>query len=452
MGIGRSDVATASVTGGEKHLSIGRFSFPTVASEFSGRSNCIGFFRWFFAFVVIFDHLGPLAGYFDGEHFMGVEPSTEQSIGGIAVAGFFFFSGFLITKSRRSLPVGRFFWHRLLRIFPAIWLALVLVAFVIAPIGWVKDKGSISGYWSADVDSPFTYVFQNMFLMLDQRNIAGMGESLPYFEASGGGDQNGSAWTLQYEFKAYLMVGLVGLIGWALGRYVLSAIAVSIITLNALLWTGHIQPATWFGGDLAYVFGHEFLADPFNFMLLSPYAFGILLACWSDKVPITWWLALAGLVLGVASFTQGYWGSVDLGVVTIDQGYWNAFGQFGIMYVFMWSAVRLRWLFPWERKFGDLSYGTYILAWPLMQLACYYGLNDQPVLLYLAVIISTVTLYALFSWHVIEKPALSLKDWTPALPKRSEAAAASAPPPVLEPAPATDPSPSPVLATTASES
>lgn len=429
------------------------FGMGTVASEFSGRANCIGFFRWFFAFVVIFDHLGPLAGYFEGEHFLGIEPSNEQSIGGIAVAGFFFFSGFLITKSRKSLPVGRFFWHRMLRIFPAIWLALLLVAFVLAPLGWAKDKGTMAGYWTATVDSPLTYVYQNMFLMLDQRNIAGMGQSLPYFLASGGGDQNGSAWTLQYEFKAYVMVGIVGLIGWAASRYVLTAISLTIIVLNALLWTGHIQPATWFGGELATVFGHQFLNDPFNFMLLSPYAFGMLMACWSDKIPVTWWLALAGLTLGVASFTQGYWGSVDLGFVTIDRGYWNAFGQFGIMYVFMWSAVRLRWLFPWERKFGDLSYGTYILAWPLMQTACYYGLNDQPVLLYLAVIISTVTMYALFSWYVIEKPALSLKDWTPALPaflKRTEKTSATRTP---EPTPVvTDLSPSPALVTTASES
>ncbi len=440
MGIRSEGAATAQpLTRPTGHLELGRFSIGTVASEFSGRANCIGFFRWFFAFVVIFDHLGPLAGYFDGEHFLGIEPSTEQSIGGIAVAGFFFFSGFLITKSRKSLPVGRFFWHRMLRIFPAIWLALLLVAFVIAPLGWIKDKGSISGYFSADQDSPLTYVFQNMFLMLDQRNIAEMGDSLPYAVVTGGGaDQNGSAWTLQYEFKAYVMVGLVCLLGWAASRYVLTAIGITIIVLNGLLWSGHIQPATWFGGSLADIGGHAFLADPYNFMLLSPYAFGMLLACWSDKVPVTWWLALIGLVGGVYSFTHGNW---------------NAFGQFGIMYVFMWSAVRMRWLFPWERKFGDLSYGTYILAWPLMQLACYYGLNDQPVLLYLAVIISTVTMYAVFSWYVIEKPALSLKDYTPGILTKTKPAV-PAPPPVAPPV-AESPQVAdlaPVLATTASES
>ena len=173
--------------------------FPTVASEFDSRANSIGFFRWLLAFSVIFSHAGPLAGFY-GQEDLGVQISDEQSLGGVAVAGFFFFSGFLITRSRRSSGLVRYFWRRCLRIMPAFWTALLLTAFVLAPIAWVREKGSIAGFWSADVDSPFTYFFQNMFLVLDQRNIAGMGESVPYAKL-GGYDWNGSAWTLQLRVQ-----------------------------------------------------------------------------------------------------------------------------------------------------------------------------------------------------------------------------------------------------------
>ena len=65
----------------------------SVAQAFNSRSNSIGFLRWLMAFMVIFSHAGPIAGFYGGED-LGVQISKEQSIGGVAVAGFFFFSGF----------------------------------------------------------------------------------------------------------------------------------------------------------------------------------------------------------------------------------------------------------------------------------------------------------------------------------------------------------------------
>jgi peptidoglycan/LPS O-acetylase OafA/YrhL len=416
-------------------------SYPTVSSEFSSRTNCIGFFRWFFAFAVIFSHAGPVAGLYGGKD-LGTQISSEQSIGGVAVAGFFFFSGYLITRSRERTGTVRFFWHRVLRIFPAFWLALLVTAFVLAPVAWMKAHGSADGYWGADLDNPLTYFPQNMFLMLDQRNIAGMGAGLPHdqyiFEQlgfHGGGDWNGSAWTLQYEFKAYILVGLLGLVGWLLSRagwasgrrWVSSALALAVIVLNALLWSGHLSTAGWPGATL---FGHPFLADPFNLMFLAPFAFGMLFAAWSDLIPVHWVLAVLGLALA------GY---------TYAEGNWNAFGQYGLLYACMWAAVRWHRLHFWDQKFGDLSYGVYILAWPLMTFATYYGLQDRGAVVYLAVIVVAVHAYALLSWHLIEKPAMSLKDWTPAFLRRDEPAAAGPAPsdPAHPPPPPTPPRPPP---------
>ena len=89
-----------------------------------------------------------------------------------------------------------------------------------------------------------------------------------------------------------------------------------------------------------------------------------------------------------------------------------------------------------------------------MQTACYYGLNDQPVLLYLAVIVGTVTMYADVQL-VRHREAGPVPQGLHAGAPRSGVEPASATRsgcPSPEPAPVADRTPSPVLATTASES
>ena len=344
--------------------------FRTVGNAFSGRANSIGFFRWLLAFSVIFSHAGPVAGFY-GHLDLGAQISSEQSLGGVAVAGFFFFSGFLITRSRQRSGMVRYFWRRCLRIFPAFWCALLLTAFVLGPIAWVKEQGAVSGYWNAPSDSPFTYVFQNMFLVLNQRNIAEMGTSLPYAEIRGY-DWNGSAWTLQYEFKAYILVGILGIVGFAASRYLATLAALVIIVVNSLIWSGHLSIATLDNNPLSAPFGHPFLVDAMNPMLIAPFAFGMLLAIWGKYVPVSDIAAV--LLLGGAFYTY-------------DHGNWNVIGQYGFLYFLMWAAIRWTKLQHWE-KFGDFSYGVYIFAWPLMTFCCYFGLQDAGMLPYFAVIVA----------------------------------------------------------------
>jgi peptidoglycan/LPS O-acetylase OafA/YrhL len=363
----------------------------TLAEAFDPQANSIGFLRWLMAFLVIFSHAGPLAGFYGGKD-LGTTISTEQSLGGVAVAGFFFFSGYLITQSRRGRStIFRYFWRRALRIFPAFWLALLGTAFVLAPIAWIHETGSISGFWGSDVESPLTYFVHNMWLDLGQRNIAGMGDSLPLAD-HGGRDWNGSAWTLVYEFKAYIFVGLLGLFGILGHRFLATSAAVTILVVNAFTWTGI--------GNLVAI--HPALGNPFNAMFFAPFAFGMLFALWGDKIPIDDRLAAFAVLLAL---------------VTYDVGGWNVYGQYAFCYVLMWFAIRATRLNNWER-FGDLSYGVYIFAWPLMTFGAFFHLQDRGWLVYHVVIVVAVHIAAYLSWHLIELPAMSLKSWTPRLMQR----------------------------------
>lgn len=358
----------------------------SLAEAFDPRANSFDFLRWLMAFLVIFSHAGPVAGLYGGED-LGVQISDEQSLGGVAVAGFFFFSGFLITKSRQGRStIWRYFWRRCLRIFPAFWAALILTVLVMAPLAWMTVYGTFDGYWSAAVESPKTYFSENMFLTLNQRNIAGLGETVPYFTLHGARDWNGSAWTLSYEFLCYIIVGLLGLFGALASKRFGTAFAVIVIALNALQWLG--------AGDMAGL--NRIFADPFLLMFFAPFAFGILFALHADKIPIDDRVAV---------------GMLGLGLCTYAFGGWNVIGQFGFLYFLMWCGIRLP-LTRWAR-FGDFSYGIYIYAWPIMTLATYFGLQEHGGLIYLAVVVVVVHIVAIASWHLIEKPAMSLKDWTP---------------------------------------
>lgn len=360
----------------------------TLQEAFDPRRNSIGFLRWLLAFAVIFSHAGPLAGFYGSKN-LGTQWSDEQSFGGVAVAGFFFLSGFLITKSRSGRSTTtRYFWRRFLRIFPAFWAALLLTAFVLAPIAWYHVHGTFDGYFSASTESPLTYFRNNMLLDLNQRNIAGMGGELPLADCCGK-DWNGSAWTLAYEFKGYIIIGVLGLLG-LLGYRWLAAIAGGfMVFLNTIMFLGVQSNATEILDPL--------MNDFFNVMLLTPFLVGMVFALFGDKIPIDDRLAIAAG--GIAFYTY-----------FVASG-WNIYGQFAFLYVLIWCAIRLP-LQNWERP-GDMSYGIYIYAWPIQTFVAYYGAHEHGWIFYHVVVAVMCHALAFASWHLLEKRALSLKSWTP---------------------------------------
>ncbi|MDO4887443.1 MAG: acyltransferase [Actinomycetaceae bacterium] len=358
----------------------------SVAQAFDPRRNSIDFLRWLLAFLVIFSHAGPIAGFYGGED-LGIQISSEQSLGGVAVGGFFFFSGFLITKSRMGRStIWRYFWRRCLRIFPAFWAALAVTVTVFAPLAWHSKHGTFSGYWQAVTEAPRTYFLNNMFLELGQRNIAELGDTVPYFLGHQARDWNGSAWTLKYEFLCYIIVGLLGLFGALSSRFFATAFAATCIGLNFLQWSGAV--------DLASV--NPIFADPYLLMFAAPFGFGMIFALYGEKIMVDDRVAFGMLAFGLCTYAAGGW---------------NAIGQYGFQYFLMWFGIRVP-ITGWA-KHGDFSYGIYIFAWPLMYLATFFQYERHGWFVYHATIVVLVHVMAFISWHLIEKPAMSLKNWTP---------------------------------------
>ena len=358
----------------------------SLGTAFDPRRNSIGFLRWLMAFAVIFSHAGPVAGLFGGVD-IGAQWGAETSLGGVAVTGFFFLSGMLITRSMmNSRSPLRFLWHRAARIFPAWFLVLIVTAFVLAPIAWISEHGTIRGFSSAQGDSPWTYVFNNFTLILSQWSIAGTGSGTPAV-MHGYNTWNGSAWTLAYEFACYLGVLLLGLIGALSGRIVGAAVAGGVLVLSTL--------QAVHAADLSATFA--VLANPQILQLAAPFAFGTLLQLYIDKVPFDDRLGIAMLVVAALCWWRGGWFLV---------------GQYAFAYGLIWFGTRVTALHWWDRR-ADLSYGIYIFGWPIMFLAATLNIQAAGAWVYLLVVIVAVHAYAYLSWNLVEKPAMDLKNWMP---------------------------------------
>jgi peptidoglycan/LPS O-acetylase OafA/YrhL len=60
-------------------------------------------------------------------------------------------------------------------------------------------------------------------------------------------------------------------------------------------------------------------------------------------------------------------------------------------------------------RFGDLSYGLYIYAFPVQQVIIHSSHNIQSLWLNLIASAAAIPVLAFLSWHLIEQPAMALK-------------------------------------------
>jgi peptidoglycan/LPS O-acetylase OafA/YrhL len=169
----------------------------TMTARFEPRHNALNALRLLLAAAVLVSHSWPLSGH---------EP--EPNLGGAnlgtwAVFGFFGISGYLITRSRLSgRPVRDYYRARALRIMPALVVALLVVAFVFAPLSQLLDPAAA---W--DPLSSVTFVARNVFLYppapIAQPGIADTLANVPYPLL-----WDGPLWTLFWEGLCYLGIGV----------------------------------------------------------------------------------------------------------------------------------------------------------------------------------------------------------------------------------------------------
>ena len=361
-----------------------------LEQSLSGRDNAFGLLRLVLAGLVLVDHSFPLGGF--GDCPVGGWTGGQESLGGLAVGGFFLLSGYLVTRSGLVNDPLQFLWRRALRIFPAYWAVLLVAAFVLGPAIGLAEKGSLSGYLQGPSAGPLAYVLENLGLTVNRWGIYDLlSETTPYGRAVHGSVFNGSIWTLEYEWRCYLLVLLLALAG-VLRR------APVVAVLGALLLQGLLLASRAGYHPLAHA--PALLRDVNTLKLTWEFLLGAVLALFARRVPLDDRLGL--FALAVAALSLRFGGLFVVGFPALGYG-------------LLWLAVRLP---EPARRIGqtqDLSYGIYLWAFPVQQVAAFEGL---PALGWVPWLLLTGLLtagLALLSWRFVEKPALALKDRGPGL-------------------------------------
>jgi peptidoglycan/LPS O-acetylase OafA/YrhL len=176
------------------------FTLETSKEELL-RINSFGLLRLGLAVAVLFQHALTLSGNGTLVYFGYFR---EADLGSSGVAGFFAISGFLLAGSAQRLSSHTFLIHRIFRLLPGLWFALVVSAFVIVPIASIYGSTDSEFSFVAGTESSLTYFLLNMGLFVFQDSIGNVYATNPYPLAV-----NGSLWTLAPEFICY--VSLLGL-------------------------------------------------------------------------------------------------------------------------------------------------------------------------------------------------------------------------------------------------
>lgn len=343
---------------------------PIMSQAQNNRNNNFDFLRQFAAFLVILGHSQSIVGV----------PQYGLWGHGIATIGvlvFFSLSGYLVTLSWiRDPNYMSFFVKRSLRIFPALVLCVVFSALVLGP---AVTKLDMSEYFS---DPNFRSYFFNIVLQ-PHYNLPGVFTENVYPNAV-----NGSLWSLPVEYACYILVVII-----ALGRGKISAFALSGVTCLLLvvwywyteLYTG-LQIVIW-ATDL----GHATSVMPY-------FLVGATLCVLRDKIAFRWDVALSFVLLlvGVEHLSPGFsvqsltWILVPYIVLTIGWANTPVLSRFG--------------------RFGDPSYGMYLYAFPVQQSLVYLSGNQIGFVALTFWTTAIVIPLGMLSWHMLEKPALSLKS------------------------------------------
>ena len=342
-------------------------------SEYAvGRDNNFNLIRLVAALSVLFSHSVAALGLPSSREFFF--DHLGLSLAEVAVDVFFVTSGFLVAGSLVNRgDVIAFLWARALRIYPAIWVMLILTVFVLAP---ALTTLPLADYFA----SPKTHDYFVKCATL----IGGVRYSLPgVFETNPlHGEFNGSLWTLPIELRLYCYLAA----GW------LVLAAAPAIRLRAMSVAAPIVACAY----LVLILRGRLFGAPFNaadtriFMFL----YGTTLYLWRDKVPMRPAILFATLAcLLIASMNEQ---------------------AFFVVYVASLAPLVLHLAYlPKGRvlafnDWGDCSYGVYIYAFPIQQTLAF--LFPGMPLIAMILVSAAITLgAAALSWTLIERRALALK-------------------------------------------
>lgn len=322
-------------------------------------------------------------------HQIGMAGHTEPVLGpsGISLAStglyiFFALSGYLVFKSLARDPRGsRFVAARLLRIYPG---SVVSVLFCVA-LGASLSTLPPPEFWRSPVT--WSYLAHNAAIVVTPTKL-----TLPgVFDDARWPVVNGSIWTIKYELLCYAIL-------WGVDRLVSSHAAVrrrALLAVTAALIGGYVYRTSFYPlpeGELFFVGFNAFNLIRF-FMVFCAGASYAASEPLGERVRVAF-LAVPGILIAL--------------------GPTPAFAKAGVILLVTLLAIEVGrtpvFFSRIYRRVGDLSYGTFLYAYPIQNLVTTRFYDGQNLATVTLASFAAVLVCAFLSWHLVEKPALAVKD------------------------------------------
>lgn len=340
------------------------------------RENNFNLLRLVFAFLVIVSH-GP--ELIDGNRSRELLTRLfgSYSFGEFAVNSFFILSGYLITASWMSAPVWRIYLKkRVLRIAPGFLAAVLISMLVLGPWG-------SSGFF--DAFSPIKFFAKLSVLIFDY----------PGFQGSHYPLVNGALWTIHYEFVCYVLLGLVGSLGWLQRRTRVVGLFASVLALYCL----HVSLDPVYQSMGKSLLKTAWFVAGNHIRFFSLYLAGVLFFLYRDRIPLR---------ADAAALATGLFAVLMLSPLTAPL----AMALPWVYLLFWLGQVKLPMAGLFQKT--DVSYGLYLYAWPIQQLVMQKVTTDVWAVVAWTTVLSLAA--AIASWYLVEKPALGFKPRPPVQP------------------------------------
>jgi peptidoglycan/LPS O-acetylase OafA/YrhL len=381
-------------------------SFGEVLAGYQGLAPGFNFLRLALALTIVFYHVVIADGYWDA----GTGPFLwffEYSL----VPMFFALSGFLITASAQRLDLANFLLNRALRIVPALAVDILICAFIIGPAVTTLPLGE---YFT---DAGFFAYLMNI--------IGAIHTELPgVFTGNPTPQVNGALWTIPWEIICYTIMSVMMITG------VVRRPAATFLLLAGYVFTGlaveHFMPAGAQNGSTLHA-----LFVSRGAQLVTAFLSGILAYQLRDRIPMSRMALYACIAIALTAM-----------IVLDTRATHSVANRLILIPVLTYITIHAglsRLPLPKSLERGDYSYGVYLYHVPFIQLAIFLApsvfVGTVPgVVMLTAVTVAVVLCVAAVSWHVIEKPVLSLRRFalTGRVTGAGEGRAAMAPAAALE--------------------
>ena len=331
-----------------------------LSSIFSSRNNGLNLIRLLASVVVLYSHIGWIAG---------ADTPWIRMLGPKAVAIFFGISGFLIFNSwEHSHSLKVFVFKRFIRLWPAFSVVLFLTAFVFYPFSLMISPGSQVFRFSGD---QLNYVLSNILFHPLHSDI------LPTPISTEVNNWNPSLYTLEFEVACYALTPLLFTLLLRVKKKFLQLF---------LLVTGLIicQYLLFFGIELIWVTALLYF--------LRFYLIGAICFFYADRIVVTY--QRVTILISLISLSVYFGVSESLILFLL------------IPLSLMIGALIKSGFFAKN----DFSYGVYIYAGPITHLVVLLMRNQSFVLINSFLVTLLITIgFASFSWYCVERNLIKYK-------------------------------------------